>query len=191
MKGEGSVPQTEPVVTPAPKPAAPPQEAPVAKETQQAVSLHEVPKVSVKVPPLMGGISIKTVQTKAEPVQHITVEVKPLTEEDLSAYWKEAGESLGLQELLAEGVPHLGEQQGRFEVDAQSVSFAEEFKPHKIDVMEFLRGKTGMKMLDCKVNPLFVSKDEVVYSPEDKYKAMAEQNPQLAELRKLFPIIDY
>lgn len=191
MKGEGSAPQTEPAVTPVPKPAASPQEAPVAKETQQAVSLQEAPKVSVKVPPLMGGISIKTVQTKTEPVQHIAVEVKPLTEEDLTVYWKEAGESLGLQELLAEGVPHLGEQQGRFEVDAQSVSFAEDFKPHKIDVMEFLRSKTGMKMLDCKVNQLFVGKEEVTYSPDDKYKAMVEKNPQMAELRKLFPMIDY
>ena len=124
-------------------------------------------------------------------MQHIAAEVKPLTEDDLALYWKEAGEKLGLQELLAEGVPHVGEKQGRFEVDAQSVSFHEEFKPHKIDVMEFLRNKTGMKMLDCKVNPLFVSKDEVIYSPEDKYKAMAEQNPQLAELRKMFPMVDY
>ena len=48
-----------------------------------------------------------------------------------------------------------------------------------------------MKMLDCKVNPLFVSKEEVIYSPEDKYSAMVEQNPKLAELRKLFPMIDY
>ena len=141
--------------------------------------------------PILGGISIKSAQTKVEPVQHIEVDVRPLTEEDLAAYWKEAGEKLGLQELLAEGIPHLGEKSGCFEVDAQSVSSHEEFKPHKIDVMEFLRGKTGMKLLDCKVNQLFVSKDEVVYSPDDKYKAMVEKNPQLAELRKLFPNINY
>ena len=147
--------------------------------------------VSSRPASLLGGISIKAAVVKTAPVQHIAVEVKPLTEEDLTAYWQEAGEKLGLKELLAEGMPHLGEKQGLIEIDAQSVSFHEEFKPHKIDVMEFLRGKTGMKMLDCKVNPLFVSKEEVIYSPEDKYKAMVEQNPQLAELRKLFPIIDY
>ena len=141
--------------------------------------------------PILGGISIKAAQAKVAPVQHIEVEVKPLTEEDLTAYWKEAAETLGLQELLAEGVPHLGEKSGNIEIDAQSVTFHEDFKPHKIDVMEFLRGKTGMKMLDCKVNQLFVSKEEVTYSPDDKYKAMVEKNPQLAELRKLFPMIDY
>ena len=148
------------------------------------------PKV-MRPAPLLGGISIKSTQAKVEPVQHIAVEVKPLTEEDLTAYWQEAGETLGLQELLSEGIPHLGEKQGCFEVDAQTVTFHEDFKPHKIDVMEFLRGKTGMKMLDCKVNQRFVSKEEVVYSPDDKYKAMLEKNPQLAELRKLFPMIDY
>ena len=51
--------------------------------------------------------------------------------------------------------------------------------------------RTGMRMLDCKVNQLFVSKEEVTYSPDDKYKAMVEKNPHLAELRKLFPMIDY
>ena len=141
--------------------------------------------------PILGGISIKAAQAKVAPVQHIEVEVKPLTEEDLTAYWKEAAETLGLQELLAEGAPHLSEKSGIIEIDAQSVTFHEDFKPHKIDVMEFLRGKTGMKMLDCKVNQLFVSKEEVTYSPDDKYKAMVEKNPHLAELRKLFPMIDY
>lgn len=114
-----------------------------------------------------------------------------MTEETLAQYWAEAAERLGLQELMAEGVPRLAEGTVNFEVDAQTVSFAEDFKPHKIDVMEYFREKTGMRMLDCKVNPRFVEKTEVIYSPEDKYKAMAEQNPHLAELRKLFPIIDY
>ena len=149
------------------------------------------PAVSSRPAPLLGGISIKAAVVKTAPVQHIAVEVKPLTEEDLAAYWKEAGEKLGLQELLAEGIPHLGEKQGCFEVDAQTVTFHEDFKPHKIDVMEFLREKTGMKMLDCKVNQRFVEKEEVVYSPDDKYKAMLEKNPKMAELRKLFPMIDY
>lgn len=141
--------------------------------------------------PILGGISIKVTQPKVESVQHIAVEVKPLTDEDLQVYWKEAGEKLGLQELLSEAVPHLGEKPGCFEVDAQSVTFHEDFKAHKIDIMEFFRGKTGMKMLDCKVNPRFVSMEEVIYSPDDKYNAMLEHNSKLVELRKLFPQIDY
>lgn len=136
------------------------------------------------------SISIKSTPT-VEPVKHISIDVKPLTEESLAQYWKEVATKLDLEELMAEGIPHLGEHPGYFEVDAQTVSFAEEFKPHKIDVMEFFREKTGMRMLDCKVNPRFLEKTEVVYSPDDKYAAMLAANPHMAELRKLFPMIDY
>lgn len=124
-------------------------------------------------------------------MKHISIEVKPLTEETLAQYWKEAAVELGLEELMAEGIPRLGEYQGCFEVDAQTVSFADEFKPHKIDVMEFFRSRTGMKTLDCKVNPRFVEKTEVIYTPDDKYAAMVAANPEMEELHKLFPLLDY
>ena len=135
-------------------------------------------------------ISIKSAP-KPEFGTRISIEVKPLTEETVVQYWKEAAEKLGLDEIMKEGIPHLGEHPGSFEVDAQTVGFTDDFKPHKIDVMEFFREKTGMKMLDCKVNPRFVEKTEVVYSPDDKYAAMLAANPHMAELRKLFPMIDY
>lgn len=124
-------------------------------------------------------------------MEHISIEVKPLTEETLAQYWREAAEKLGLEDLMGEGVPRLGEQGGCFEVDAQTVSFADEFKPHKIDVMEFFRSRTGMKTLDCKVNPRFVEKTEVIYTPDDKYAAMVAANPEMEELHKLFPLLDY
>ncbi len=143
--------------------------------------------------PTLTSISIKaTVQPQqAAPVSSIVADVKPLTEEDLTAYWQEAGEKLGLQELMAEGKPMLGEHTGFIDIEALSVTFHEDFKSHKIDVMEFLRKKTGMKTLDCKVQQLFVKKDDVLYSPDDKYAALLESNPAMAELRKLFPALDY
>lgn len=155
-------------------------------EKEEAVQQPQPAKPTV---PLT--FSIKAAQAKVERPQPISVEVKPLTEEDLKRYWQEAAEALGLQELMAAGIPKMGERQGCFEIDAQTVSFHEEFKPKKIDVMEFLRRKTGMRTLECKVNQLFVNKEEVLYSPDDKYAAMVESNPALAELRKLFPMIDY
>lgn len=124
-------------------------------------------------------------------MEHISIEVKPLTVETLAQYWKEAAVELGLEELMAEGIPRLGEYQGCFEVDAQTVSFAEEFKSHKIDVMEFFRSRTGMRTLDCKVNPRFVEKTEVIYTPDDKYAAMVAANAAMEELRGLFPLLDY
>ena len=75
---------------------------------------------------------------------------------------------------------------------------AKEFLPYidlKIppicDVLTALRNKCGMPMLECKVNPLFVKKNDVLYSPDQKYNAMLERNPAIAGLRKLFPNIDY
>ena len=142
-------------------------------------------------PSLPGSFSIKSTATIQATPPSIAVKVKSLNEEDLKQYWNEAAEKLGIVDIMKDGMPYLGEQTGLIEVDAQTVSFSDEFKPHKIEVMEFLRDKTGMKMLDCKVNPRYIEKTEVIYSPEDKYKAMLAANPNLVELRKLFPNIDY
>ena len=169
---------------------------PVAVPAVAAVSTPVAPrKDTATLPPpgipSISGISIKTTVEDVEESAHRVTDVEPLTQETLERWWGEAAKELKLEEVMVNGTPKMGETNGMFEVDATTVYFAEEFKPHKIDVMEFLREKTGMRMLDCRVNPLFVSKEEVVYSPDDKYKAMLERNPQLAELRKLFPMIDY
>ncbi len=140
---------------------------------------------------MTGSISIASVAPKKEEVTKLQAEVKPLTQEDLERYWNEIAEELELTELMKDGAVKLGEQHGTIEVDAQTTYFHEDFKPHKIEVLEALRRKSGMKMLECKVNQLFVGKDEVIYSPDEKYKAMLEANPTLQQLRKLFPAIDY
>lgn len=141
----------------------------------------------------MGGISIAAIKNAPPAVPHhrLQAEVKPLTDEDLKRYWDEVASELGLADLMAGALVHQGDHPGMITIDAQTTWFADEFKPHRIDVMEALRTKTGMPMLDCKVNPRFLEKEEVVYSPNDKYNAMLQQNPQLIELRKLFPMIDY
>lgn len=115
----------------------------------------------------------------------------PLTQEELEQYWNQAAEELDLQKLMSEATVHLGEQPGRIEIEAQTVSFNDDFKAHRIDVMQALRSKSGMPMLDCKVTPKFVEKENILYSATDKYNAMIKLNPKLAELRRLFPQIDY
>ena len=98
---------------------------------------------------------------------------------------------MDLVNLLDKATVRLGDQPGRIEIDAQTTYFHDDFKPHKIDVIEFLRKKSSMPMLDAKVNPKFVETEEVIYSPVDKYNAMLQLNPKLSELRKMFPNIDY
>ena len=120
----------------------------------------------------------------------VQVEAKPLTQEDLERYWNETAKELDLTELMAAAKVRLGENQRTIDVEATETWFAPDFRPHRIEVMEKMRAKSGMPMLDCNVIPLFVSKGTIIYSAEEKYKAMLEVNPQLAALRKLFPEID-
>ena len=140
---------------------------------------------------MAGSISIAHLPKVKAEAPRLKAEVKPLTQEDLERYWQEAADELDMTLLMSKGKPRLGEHAGRIEIDAQSTYFFDDFKPHRIEVMELLRKKSGMPMLECKVNPLFIEKDEVIYSPQDKYKAMLQTNPKLVELRKIFPQIDY
>lgn len=154
-----------------------------------APQVKEAPVQAPKTSFLAGSLSIKVAPVKAP--EQVKTEVKPLTQEDLERYWIEVGEELNLANLLDKATVRLGDQPGRIEIDAQTTYFHDDFKPHKIDVIELLRKKTSMPMLDAKVNPKFVEAEEVIYSPIDKYNAMLQLNPKLSELRKMFPNIDY
>lgn len=164
-----------------------PEATPVVENTPQA---KEPPAQAPKTSFLAGSFSINQVAPVKAPEQ-VQAEVKPLTQEDLERYWVEAGEELNLANLLEKATVRLGDQPGRIEIDAQTTYFHDDFKPHKIEVIELLRKKSSMPMLDAKVNPKFVEAEEVVYSPNDKYKAMLQMNPNLQEFRKMFPNIDY
>lgn len=142
-------------------------------------------------PSLTGGFSIKAKPMPAAPKVQTVVEVKPLTQDDLEAYWQAAGTELQLEELLKAAAPRLGGRVGMIEIDALTVGFRDEFMPHRIDVMQVLRAKSGMPMLECKVNPMFVTKEELIYNPDNKYKTMLEANPAMRSLRSIFPEIDY
>ncbi len=139
---------------------------------------------------LSGSISIKMPPPPPPAKQQVHVESKPLTQEDLERYWQEVASELDLKELLGAAKVHLGETQRVVDVEATETWFATDFRAHRTDVMELLRKKSGMPMLECNVIPLFVSKGTIIYSAEEKYKAMLEVNPHLVALRKLFPEID-
>lgn len=167
------------------------------QDAKPQVAKAPAPQVAKDVAPqsaslLAGSISIRQVATAVKPEVHkLQAEVKPLTQEDLERYWQETARELRLEDLLSQAKVRLGEHMGRITIDAQTTWFSDEFKPHKISVMESLRKKTGMPMLEAKVNPMYVSQEEVLYSPADKYNAMLKTNPNLIGMRKLFPQIDY
>ena len=166
--------------------AAPAAAAPVQATAPKAATIAAPRQGSL----LSNSISIKMPPPPAPVRQKVQVESKPLTQEDLERYWQEAADELDLKELLGAAKVHLGESQRIVDVEATETWFAQDFRPHRTDVMELLRKKSGMPLLECNVIPLFVSKETIIYSAEDKYKAMLELNPQLVALRKLFPEID-
>ena len=84
----------------------------------------------------------------------------------------------------------LGENTRIIDIEATETWFASDFRPHRIEVMESLRKKSGMPMLECNVIPLYVSSGTIIYTAEEKYKAMLESNPAIASMRRLFPEID-
>lgn len=139
---------------------------------------------------LAGGISIKVAPPKVEEATKVHVEAKPLEQADIERYWKEASEELNLADLMSAATVTLGENHRTIDINATETWFAADFRPHRIEVMQRLREKSGMPMLECNVIPLFVSKDTIIYTAEEKYRAMLDRNPHLAEMRKLFPEID-
>ena len=118
------------------------------------------------------------------------VEAKPLTQDDLVRYWHEAADELQLTSLMSAAEVRLGENPRVIDIEATETWFAADFRPHRIEVMELLRKKSGMPLLECNVIPLFVSTGTIIYTAEEKYKAMLEANPATAALRRLFPEID-
>lgn len=140
---------------------------------------------------MVDSISIKAVANVKVAEAPLQAEVRPLTQEDLERYWKEVGEELGLAEMMKNATVSVSEHVGRIDVEAKTTYFADEFKPHRIEVLEALRKKSGMRLLDCKVIPMFVEHESKAYSPDEKYNVMLKVNPALAAMRRIFPEIDY
>ena len=120
----------------------------------------------------------------------VQVEAKPLEQADLERYWQETATELNLTDLMKGATVSLGENHRTIDITATETWFATDFRPHRIEVMQRLREKSGMPMLDCNVIPMFISKDAIIYTAEEKYRSMLERNPSLATMRKLFPEID-
>lgn len=140
---------------------------------------------------LSGAISIKSSQKVEVERPSLQADMRPLSQELLESYWQRTAEDLKLNEMMGGAKVAVGEKVGVFDVLAQTTWFAEDFKAHRMEVMQHMRKLSGMPMLDCKVTPKFDEREELLYSPEKKYGVMLEHNAAMAKLRQLFPTIDY
>lgn len=154
-----------------------------------AATQPSAPKTEAPHRGLAGGIRLGDIKVGKAMGTTAQLDVRELTQDDLSRYWGEVAAELGLKDIMDAGKPRLGEHPGKIEIDAQTVSFHDEFKPHRTEVMQAIRKKCGMPMLDCKVNQLYVEKDTVIYNAKDKYAIMQQKNPALENLLRLLPNI--
>lgn len=120
---------------------------------------------------------------------------KQLTQETLQHYWDTLMEQLdeGDKELhdILEG--HAVEWRGddRFDIIADSTYFEEEFRPHRVTLLERLRQLTRRPQLNCQTRVVYVEKEKSAYAPRDKYDRLQAINPTLDTFRVLFPEIDF
>ena len=72
-----------------------------------------------------------------------------------------------------------------------SNSFVEaEIRPHLREMLETMRVQSGRKNLNCQIQVIHQEREAIIYSPRDKYEAMAKNNPTLQTLRILLPEVD-
>jgi len=139
-------------------------------------------------------------QTK-EGTQQATGEQLPatLTQTDLEGYWAAMFEPDQLAtfsnpdkitSFLKDTTPQVGED-GKCVIITLTSSFAEyEVRKTLAEVMTHLRRSSGINDLSPQIVVKATEKAAMPYQSGEKYEAMLQINPALAELRKILPDID-
>lgn len=95
-----------------------------------------------------------------------------------------------IKALLKDITPQASED-GKSVIITLSSSFAEsELKNVLAEVMTHLRRSSGIHDLSPKIVIKVEQKAAILYQSDEKYEAMLQINPMLAELRKILPDID-
>ena len=119
-------------------------------------------------------------------------ESKPVTQEVLESLWEEMLRELpGIPAQHLKGLTLRIEEVDMFVVEVESNYAETEIKPHLLDILKYLRGRTNRQLLNCRIEIVAKEHDTVAYMPRDKYDIMLESNPALATMRVYFPEIDF
>lgn len=119
----------------------------------------------------------------------------PLTQDSLQQYWNTLIGDLqesnkALHDLLANRTIEYKDND-LFDIVADSSYFEEEFRPHRVAVLERLRHMSRRPNVNCQVRVEYVETEYAAYIPRDKYEVMQATNPQIASFRVVFPEIDF
>ena len=144
------------------------------------------------------GISVKAMmaeeakpsqQTTDEPLSLVKETEAPIeiTKQDFETYWMEylltiQESSPSLYATLSKNIPLLSENNIAVTIDNKVQE--SELKLKKGELLEFLRSKTGVYALQLETQVLASEiQNDIAYTDHDKYKKMAEKNPDINKLK--------
>jgi DNA polymerase-3 subunit gamma/tau len=130
-----------------------------------------------------------------EPVRSLeSVEVEQLTQEHLEAYWnqllQEQADDEKFVALLADKKVEL-QNNNLFLIKVPNIYFDTLIREFQERINSFFRKATNNEALQYKVAVEVLQRESVAYMPREKFDAMAQRNPAMYSLRKLFPDIDF
>lgn len=144
--------------------------------------------------------SITSVKTDQEPggitAEDNTVNYGSFTEDELLIAWDEMVKSLqdaspSLITALTTNKPFLNDND-EIELQIDNKLQESEIQFNRQEICDFLRNKLRTSPVRFHVTVVESSKNSLIYSPQDKFRSMAEKNPSLIRFRNEFDLdIDY
>lgn len=167
-------------------PTAPQQKPPAPTVTQRAaggIPHHLLSSISISAPHEIKPI--KSLESR---------EVEQLTQQILEQYWKQLAEQNAddqkFHDLIADKRVEL-KNNNLFFIKVPNIIFDRYFRDVQDRIYAFLREKTGNEALQFRVAVDVEQREAVAYMPREKFEEMAQRNPAMHSLRKLFPDIDF
>lgn len=134
----------------------------------------------------MAPVEALELKPKREPIE--------LTQEVLEKLWADCAESQRGDEkchAAMRGRKLLLKDQNNFDIILSNLYQEEELAPYKTRILTALREASGHEFLQWRAIVAKQQTERVAYQPREKYEAMLKANPAMADMRKLFPDIDY
>lgn len=131
-----------------------------------------------------------------QPIAENITEVKPVTREQLMVYWRgfadvaKTSGKLSLYATLTNHEPELDGEQISFNVD--NAVQEHDMNECRQDLVDHLSSGLKRNGLRLQINKIERNDRQEAYTPQEKYKRMAEKNPNIEKLRQQFDLdIDF
>ncbi len=143
---------------------------------------------------MLSSVSISAPH-EIQPIRSLdSMEVEQLTQEKLEAYWNQLlqdnVQDEKFQELLADKKVTL-HNNNLFYIKVPNIYFDTLLREYQDRICSFFRKVTNNEGLQYRVAVDVEQREVKAYMPREKFEEMAQRNPSMITLRKLFPDIDF